>query len=175
MLRVEPATELLERARAGETAALAELYHGYADRVYGAAFKLTQSATEAEDVLQDVFLGLPEALATYEARGRFGSWLSRIAARRALITLRVRRRRREVSLSSLSGFLPGNPLPSDPVTRLAFERAIEALPDKYRIAFVLHEIEGFSHQEVAELSGICVSAAHQRHYRAVRLLRTLLT
>lgn len=169
----EPAVTLLTAARRGEAGPLADLYERYSDCGHRIALRLTRSATEAEDVLHDVFVGLPEGLRTYANRGPFGGWLAKVTARAALIRLRQRRRRREVSLSRWKSMLPQRQCPDD-VERLALERAIEGLSPKLRTVFVLCEIEGLSHREVAGLLGIGLSASQQRYLRAVRALRTAL-
>src|SRR5919199_6553251 len=89
-------SELAARARAGSADALAELYARTGPALAALARRLTGSREEAEDVLHDVFLGLPEALRHYDERGRLEQWLRRVTARVALPRLRARRRRREV-------------------------------------------------------------------------------
>src|SRR5688500_13564731 len=92
------AHDLVARAREGSAEALAALYTRYAPALMGVAYRLTGSAADAEDVLHDVFLGLPEALRHYDERGALESWLKRVAARVALSRVRARQRRREVAL-----------------------------------------------------------------------------
>src|SRR3954468_4833343 len=91
-------SDLVARARGGSGDALSELYSLYGQRLMALAYRLTRSRSDAEDVLHDVFLGLPEALSRYEERGAFESWLKRITARVALTKLRGRQRAREVSI-----------------------------------------------------------------------------
>src|SRR4029079_15839876 len=92
------AQELVERARDGRADALSELYARYGRVLMGVAFRLMGSRADAEDVLHDVFLGLPEALQRYDERGSLESWLKRITARVPLSRLRSRSRAREVAL-----------------------------------------------------------------------------
>src|SRR5437870_1199978 len=89
---------LIEAVRAGNPEALAALYREHGAALYRLAYRLTGTREEAEDVVHDVFVGLPEALAHYEERGKLTSWLKRVTARVALIRLRARTRRREVPL-----------------------------------------------------------------------------
>src|SRR5919108_165135 len=104
-IRVEPSAAvdpaaLAEQARggrAGYTHALGELYRLYGPALFKVAYRLTDSREDAEDVVHDVFLGLPEALERYEERGRLGAWLRRLTARVALMKLRKRRRQSELS------------------------------------------------------------------------------
>jgi RNA polymerase sigma-70 factor (ECF subfamily) len=124
---------------------------------------------DAEDVLHDVFLGLPEALARYQERGAFPAWLRRVTARVALTRLRVARRRREVSLDAAVG--SGKAVPDDLVARGDLERAIAKLPASLRAVFVLKEVEGLSHAEVAGTLGIRVGTSEVRLHRALKRLR----
>src|SRR5215212_7844001 len=94
-----PLPTLVALAREGSGDALSELYSRYSQRLMALAFRLTGSRPDAEDVLHDVFLGLPEALHRYEERGMLESWLKRVTARVALTRLRSRERTREVALA----------------------------------------------------------------------------
>lgn len=173
MLQPEPSRKLLDSARRGDASALAALYDSYGDQVYGLAFRLTHSFADAEDILQDVFVGLPETLRSYDARGAFRHWLARVATRTALMKLRAPGRRREISFSKWARF--ANSPRTDPLTRLELERALEELSEDDRAVIVLRLVEGLSHREVADLLGISASAAWQRQHRALRRLRRLLS
>lgn len=163
-------SDLLRDAADGDPEALSRLYERYADHVYRLAFRLTESSADAQDVVQDVFLGLPEALRGYGERGHFHAWLKKAAARSAHMKLRSRRIRREVPLSAFAHLLLGAEGPTA-VDRLALERAIAALPEDLRAVVVLKEIEGFSHREIAELLGISRGNSEVRYYRAIKALR----
>src|SRR5688500_14931734 len=93
-----PLDELVRSARAGESAGIGELYDRYAGPLFRTAYRLTGSAADAEDVVHDVFVGLPEALRRYEERGSFSAWLTRVTVRTTLMRARSGRRRRETSL-----------------------------------------------------------------------------
>ncbi len=169
-----PEQEALLRAVArGESPALERLYTEHGDTVYRIAFRLTESAADAKDVLQDVFVALPEALQSFGARGSFEGWLKRVAVRTSLMKMRTRRRRREISFGGLVGSIRQTERP-DPVDRLELERAIAELPEQLRAVFVLKEIEGFTHDEIAELLQIKRGTSEVRLYRARRVLRTRL-
>lgn len=162
---------LVAALRRGEPDALRDAYARHASDVHRIALRLTGSAADADDVLQDVFVGLPEALRAYEVRVSFEGWLRRVAARTALMRLRRRDRRREEPLgvdaepSSRGG---------DAVDRVWLERAIAALPDSLRAVFVLKEIEGYAHSDIAELLGIGIGASEVRLHRAKQQLRSIL-
>src|SRR5690242_2683633 len=93
---------LIETARAGRPEALAFLYREHGAALFRLAYRLTGTREDAEDVVHDVFVGLPEALEQYDERGKLTSWLKRVTARVALMRLRASRRRREVALDGVT-------------------------------------------------------------------------
>ncbi|MFL5542723.1 MAG: RNA polymerase sigma factor [Longimicrobiaceae bacterium] len=160
---------LLQQTRAGDPGALAELYRRHCDAVHAVAFRLTASAAEADDVLQDVFVGLPEALRRYDGRGSFAGWLRRVAVRTALMRMRRSTRRGEVALADDA------PAPApDAAARVDIERALAALAPGLRAVFVLREVEGYSHAEIAEMLGLRAGTSEVRLHRARQRLRQLL-
>ena len=162
---------LARQAHSGSPTAIAELYQRYGRAVYRIAYRLTGSQADAEDVLQDVFLGLPEALRTYAARGSLGAWIGRVATRAALMRLRSVRRKNEVTFEESAVHPTTTSAPAD---RLAIQAAIEALPDALRVVFVLRAVEGYSHSEIASLLGIRVGSSKVRFHRARKRLRRYL-
>lgn len=164
---------LVERARAGAEDALTALYQAYADMVFGVAFRITRSQDDAADVVQDVFIGLPEALRKYEERGNIEGWLKRVAALTALLRERRRKRMYEVH-SRVAMRQPPLTRPGDIARRLDLESAMEQVPDEWRTVFLLKEVEGFSHAEIGDLLGISSGASQMRLLRARRLLMELL-
>jgi RNA polymerase sigma-70 factor (ECF subfamily) len=171
-----PDDHLVPRLRAGEEAAIAEAYHRFAAGLLTLAFRLTGRADDAEDVVQELFIGLPEALSTYEERGQLVPWLRRIVVRRALMRLRSRRARSEVAIEQAEH------QPTFPAFRSAssadaadsLAAALDRLPEEQRAVLVLKVIEGYSHQEIAELLGIRRNASEVRLHRALVRLRALL-
>jgi RNA polymerase sigma-70 factor (ECF subfamily) len=160
--------DLAARVRGGSADALGELYASVGPALASLARRLTGSTEEAEDVLHDVFLGLPEALRYYDERGRLEQWLRRVTARVALTRLRAHQRRREV------GVPPDLPTTSGEAgndDRLTLEDAVDRLPDALRLVLVLKMVEGYSHTEIAGLLDITARASEQRLHRAVQLLR----
>jgi len=164
---------LLRRARAGEWDARDAVFERFGKLVFDTAYRLTQSRDDAQDVVQEVFLGLPGALSSYEGRGSFEGWLRRVTARRALMLLRSRRNKREVPIEASSGATRAEP-PDRVEDRLAIEEGIASLKDGQRIVFVLKEIEGYSHKEIAKLLSISVLASRSRYHRALKRLREFL-
>src|SRR2546428_2276790 len=162
--------DIVAAARRGDPPALAALYRAHGAAVFRLAYRLTGTREDAEDVVHDVFVGVPEALRRYEERGRLESWLKRVVARVALMRLRQLGRRREVSLDAVAG----HPSPEASADQATLHDAVAALPDPLRAVLVLKEIEGYSHAEVGALLGISAGASRVRLNRAMRRLRKTL-
>jgi RNA polymerase sigma-70 factor (ECF subfamily) len=171
-LEVAGETLLIQQASGGSMAALATLFECHGALVHRVAYRLTLSADEAEDIVQDVFVGLPEALATYDGRGAFEAWLRTVTVRVALMRLRSARRR--TATASHAHSQRASSRPDSTLDRIALEAAVAALPIALRVVFVLGDVEGFSHTEIGALLGILPGTSHVRLYRARRRLRTLL-
>jgi RNA polymerase sigma-70 factor (ECF subfamily) len=165
----ESEVALIAATQRGDPNALGQLYDRYADLVYGAAYRVLASTSDAEDILQDVFVGLPEALRTYDERGRFDSWLKRVVIRAALMHVRSASRRREEPIDAVTHEMTSED--SDVADRIHMRDAIRSLPDHLRVVFMLKEVEGYSHAEIAELIGITPNASAARLFRAWKLLR----
>ena len=164
---------LVRRARSGSMESLGELYARHADRVYRVALGLLGSAAEAEDVLHDVFVGLPAALGAFDETRELAPWLARVAARVALERLRAarRRERREGDYGrehdefvSPPAFIAGDP---------ELSRALASLPEGLWTVLLLREVEGLTHESIASLLGISASASAVRLHRALKKLREL--
>lgn len=161
--------ELAQQARGGSTAALGELYHRLGPALFRLAYRLTGSREDAEDVVHDLFVALPEALQRYEERGRFDAWMRRLTARLALMRVRNKRRRAVVTLDDEH--------PSGEVVATHgsdLEEAVRSLPEPLRSVLVLKEVEGYSHAEIGEMLGISVVTSRVRLMRALRRLRRIL-
>ena len=178
---------LVSRTRSGDAGALAALFERYGPMTYRVALGLTRSEADAEDVLQDVFVGLPEALRGFEGRGSLVGWLKRVAVRAALMRRRGDRRRREVRLGDGGGAAdespaavapePAAPAGDDParvLDEMTINGAIARLPEALREVFVLREVEGYSHDEIAALLGIRRGTSEVRLFRARQALREML-
>ena len=162
--------ELIARAEARDSDAIGALYDQYAPILYRVAYNLMGSAADAEDVVHDVFVGLPNALKTFQHRGSFAGWLKRVTSRVALMKLRSRRIASEVSIGKWEGSTPAK-REGSPIERMTIEDAINELPEGLRSVFVLKEVEGFSHQEIAKMLGIRPGASKARLCRARSRLR----
>ena len=158
-------------ARAGSQEALGELFAEHAASLLSVAAHLTASSADAEDIVQDVFVGLPEALRHYEERGSFAAWLKRVTVRYALMHMRRVSRRAELPFDSAPEPLAAQP---DLAARSSIASGLAQLSPNLRAVFVLHEVEGYSHIEIGELLGIRAGTSEVRLFRARASLRTLL-
>jgi RNA polymerase sigma-70 factor (ECF subfamily) len=162
----------LERLAAGDQTALAELFVAHGDLVYRTALRLTSSRADAEDVTQELFLRLASAVRGFTGTAEsFPGWLRRVAVRQSLMLLRSGRRRREVSVDGLLSLVAPA---AGSVDRMTIDTAIARLPDDLRTVFLLKEVEGYGHAEIADLLGISVANSEVRLHRARRALRELL-
>ena len=163
---------LLERIQANDMAALGEMFTEHGDMVHRSALRLTGSRPDAEDVTQEVFIRLPGALRGFTGTAsNFPGWLRRVAVRQALMHLRSGRRRREVSVESVSALtMPA----TGSLDRLTIDAALAQLSDEHRTVFLLKEVEGYDHAEIAELLGISTANSEVRLHRARRQLRDLI-
>ena len=152
--------------------ALGELFVSHGDLVFGTARRLTGSAADAADVTQDLFIRLPAALRGFTGgHATFDAWIRRVAVRQALMHLRSGRRRRETSVEGVASLVMRD---DHALERLSIEGALERLSPGHRTVFLLKEVEGYEHSEIADLLGISVANSEVRLHRARRQLRDLL-
>jgi RNA polymerase sigma-70 factor (ECF subfamily) len=163
-------TELLAGARHGNADALTALYAAHAGMLLRLAARITGSSADGEDLLHDLFVGLPELLGRYEHADRLDAWLRGVMTRMALGRLRQSKRRETLAAAR------ANPASTrdDPWNAVDLDRAIAALPDALRVVFVLKQVEGYAHEEIATMLGISSGASRVRHLRALRQLRASL-
>jgi RNA polymerase sigma-70 factor, ECF subfamily len=171
---------LVARCRAGDLSAFEEIYRAHAGRLYSVAVRMLGNPTDAEDMLQEVFLTAHRKLDGFRGESSLGTWLYRLATNLCLDHLRSRAGRNR----QLTDALDEEPVLADArtrgladraVSRLDLERALEKLPDGCRAAFVLHDIEGLEHQEVARALGIAEGTSKSQVHKARLRLRGLLS
>lgn len=165
--------DLVARLRVKDPEAFAWLYDHYAAVLFRIGYSLLRDTAEAEDLVHDVFLGLPHALGSFEGRGSFEGWLKRVATRTGLMKLR-QARSRTTRMRRRGWTLPGFERPPDADAAMDLETALGELTPALRAAFVLREVQGYSYEEVADLLGISGGAARVRVLRARRALSALL-
>lgn len=172
----EPEHALVERARSGDVEAFEKIYRSYSGKVYLLCLRLSGGVEiEATELLQDVFIRAWRGLAAFRGESALLSWLHRLAVNAMLERTRGdNRRTARVLPMEDPGSLGAAALDGDPDIRMDLEIAIAKLPDGARIAFVLHEIEGYQHQEIAAQLGVAVGTVKAQVHRARKLLITAL-
>ena len=168
--------ELVARCRAGDVDAFEELYRLHSPRIYSLACRMTGCPQEGEDLLQDIFLHVHRKLGSFRGDAALGTWLYRLAMNQCLDFVRSRQARMKVVTDGFEEDGSNEPVaPRDtPVVRLDLERAVQQLPDGYRTAFVLHDVEGLDHKQIAGLLGISEGTSRSQVFKARLKLRALL-
>lgn len=162
------ARSLVARARAGDTGALEHLYRAYEGSVYTLARRLTKTAEDAEDVLQETFLEVCRSLSGWRGDGSLWGWVRTIAANKAL----MRYRREKVRATEvLDDELSVGQAATDVPLQLDLEAALARLPERTRAVVWLHDVEGYTHEEIAELMGMTTSFSKSQLARAHQKLR----
>lgn len=163
---------LVRRAQAGDCRAFEQLYRLYVNRVYGLCLRMTGQHSLAEELAQEAFIRAWEKLDSFRGESAFFSWLYRLTFNVVLGDKRSRARResRVVETEDL-GALPNPAQGHSPGLRADLEAAIASLPPGAREVFILHDIEGYKHEEIAEIAGIAPGTSKAHLHRARRLLR----
>jgi len=178
-------SDLIRRAQEGDADAFAEIFHAHKARIYSLCLRMTKNVAEAEDLTQDAFLQVFRKLSTFRGASALSTWLYRIAVNTVLMHFRKKSLcqhsldepctrngdskavRREYGTKDLQ--LAGC------VDRLTLIRAIRELPEGYRRVFLLHEVEGYEHQEIAEFLGCSSGNSKSQLHKAKRRIRELIT
>jgi RNA polymerase sigma-70 factor (ECF subfamily) len=167
--------ELIARARLGDGAAERALYDAHVDRVYRLAYRLAGDDDLARDFTQEAFIRAFTRLDGFRGDAAFGTWLYRIATTVALNGLRkVKRfRRREAELEEAAQIV-GSARAAEPDLKARLRQAIDALPVGYRTVFVMHDVEGYTHEEIAGALGVETGTSKAQLSRARAKLRDAL-
>lgn len=161
-------------ARAGDRAAFQRLYEEHVGRVYALCLRLTGDGDEAEDRTQDAFVLAWRKLGSYRGESAFSTWLHRLTVNVVLTERRASSRRVARSTAATATHPRAEPAPRAGL-HVDLERAIAALPPGARAVFVLYDVEGYGHQEIAEMTGIAAGTSKAQLHRARRLLREALS
>jgi len=179
--RIQPASdvELARAAAAGDSAAFERLYEQHHRRVFSLCFRMLGSATQAEDLTQEVFLQVFKKIGSFRGESAFTTWLHRLTVNQVL--MHFRRRGVKLEHTSEEGDFTNvveTPLQStrriSMIDKLALEKAIAELPHGYRTVFVLHDVEGYEHQEISNLLDISIGTSKSQLHKARMRLRQLL-
>lgn len=171
--------DLCRLAASGNLAAFEMIYERYNRRTYSLCLRMTNSQTEAEDLTQEVFIQLFRKIGSFRGDSAFSTWLHRLTVNQVL--MHFRRRSVKNEKTSEDGEMPEQVVrgSTDPnrmqvVDRIALKNAIAELPNGYRRVFLLHDVEGFEHEEVARRMGISVGTSKSQLHKARLKLRGLL-
>jgi RNA polymerase sigma-70 factor, ECF subfamily len=170
---------LVERCRKGDLGAFEEVYRAHAGRLYSVACRMAGNPSDAEDLLQEIFLAAHRKLDSYRGEAALGTWLYRLAMNLCLDHLRSRAARTNQVTGALDDEIglqdtASRALAERTVTKMDIERAMQSLPEGCRAAFVLHDIEGLEHREVADVLGIAEGTSKSQVHKARLRLRALL-
>jgi RNA polymerase sigma-70 factor (ECF subfamily) len=168
--------DLIRRILAGDAAAERQLYETHVDRVFRLAYRMTGDMTQAEDLTQDTFIRAFAKLADFRGESPFGGWLHRVATSVILTALQKRKQLQSVeSLRDDLSAVSGAGQAENPDLRRTLDRAIDELDDNHRLVFVMHDMEGYTHQEIASAMDTPVGTAKARLSRARQKLREMLS
>jgi RNA polymerase sigma-70 factor (ECF subfamily) len=170
--------ELAARIRSGDGPAFEELYQQHAARLYNLAYRMAGRANDADDLLQEIFLLAYRKIGSFRGESSLGTWLYRLAMNQCLDVLRSRQSRMGQQTDSLDEDGAHEPaaVPAlGAVSRIDLDRAIGRLPHACRAAFLLHDVEGFGHQEVGAILGISEGTSKSQVHKARLRIRSYLT
>ncbi|MGO9777553.1 MAG: RNA polymerase sigma factor [Terracidiphilus sp.] len=175
--------DLLAQAQAGDHRAFAQLYSLHKKRIYSLCMRMVGNTAEAEDMTQETFLQLHRKISTFRGDSAFSTWLHRLAINVVLMQLR----KKGLSLISMDEAMEPDPKGSPSrgfgaldlslsgsIDRMALERAVSDLPAGYRLVFVLHDIEGYEHHEIASMLDCSVGNSKSQLHKARLSLRQAL-
>lgn len=179
-----PEAEAIRLAQRGDGAAFERLYQLHSRRVYALCLRMVGNTAEAEDLAQEAFLQLFRKIHTFRGESAFSTWLHRLAVNVVLMKLR----RKSLPVTSLEEATEPDEESDGPrkdiggpdlrlsgsIDRVNLERAIEQLPPGYKTVFVLHDVQGYEHNEIAEIMGCSIGNSKSQLHKARTRLRELL-
>jgi len=170
---------LAQKAAEGDMQAFEQLYQRHNRRVYSLCLRMTANVAEAEDLTQEVFIQLYRKIGSFRGDSAFTTWLHRMTVNQVL--MHFRKRSVKVEHTTEEGETPvqtvtgtENPMRMPIVDRIALDRAVAQLPPGYRAVFVLHDVEGYEHEEIARMMRIAVGTSKSQLHKARMKLRGLL-
>lgn len=161
---------LIEAAKQGDKSAYQQLYQSYIGQVYGLCYRLTADRALAEDAAQEVFIQLWQKIGNYQGDSKFSTWLHSVTSNITLSYLRKQRgwvRRMFNIEDSVAAELPAESSSTD----VDLQSYVNRLPERARIVFVLHAIEGYRHEEIASMTEMAVGSSKAQFHRAKSLLK----
>ncbi len=175
--------DLIQRVQRGDSEAFTALFYAHKPRIYSVCLRMTNNTAEAEDLTQDAFLQVFRKLATFRGDSALSTWLYRVAVNTVLMHFR-KKALRQISLDEPCRQKDGRSVRRDygirdqrlagSVDRIALARAIRELPAGYRTIFLLHEVEGYEHQEIARLLECSVGNSKSQLHKAKQRIKQFL-
>jgi RNA polymerase sigma-70 factor (ECF subfamily) len=166
-------------AAQGDVRAFEELYERHNRRVYSLCLRMTRNVAEAEDLAQEAFIQLSRKIGSFRGDSAFTTWLHRLTVNQVLMHFRKASVKREQTTED--GETPvqivggtENPNAMPVLDRIALDKALAGLPPGYRTVFVLHDVEGYDHEEIAKMLGVAVGTSKSQLHKARMKLRRLL-
>jgi RNA polymerase sigma-70 factor (ECF subfamily) len=171
--------DLTQASATGDMVAFEMLYERHHRRVYSLCLRMVANATEAEDLSQEVFVQLFRKVGSFRGESAFTTWLHRLTVNHVLMHFRKRGVRIEKTtdegdIGEMQDFLQSVAERPRFIDRIALDKAIADLPPGYRTVFVLHDVEGFEHEEVAKMLGVSVGTSKSQLHKARMRLRDLI-
>ena len=171
----DDSSDLARRAQGGDVEAFERLYRAHAGRVRAICMRLCADGQRAEESAQDAWVRVWERLSTWRGEAAFGTWLHRLTVNVVLESFRAERRRLALVTLAVDEDDADAIMPApDPGDRLDLERAVARLPRGARTVFVLHDVEGYQHAEIAAMTGLAEGTLRAQLCRARRLLMEML-
>ena len=171
--------ELAKRSASGDLRAFEEIYRRHFRRVYSICLRMTGNPTEAEDLTQEVFTHLFKKIGSFRGESAFTTWLHRMTVNLVIMYFRKQQNRLEFTAEEdetpdqiVRGTENPNSMPV--IDKISLEKAISKLSPGYRTVFVLHDVEGYEHEEIAKMLGISVGTSKSQLHRARLNLRKLI-
>jgi RNA polymerase sigma-70 factor (ECF subfamily) len=181
--RVPVGPDLIKRSQEGDSDAFAAVFHAHKARIYSLCLRMTSNVAEAEDLTQSAFMQVFRKIATFRGDAAFATWLHRITVNTVLQHFR-KKGLCQISLdepySNRDGEMVRREIETvdssvaDCVDRIALARAMKDLPHGYRKIFLLHEVQGYEHHEIAEMLGCSIGNSKSQLHRARQRIRKLL-
>jgi len=172
-------TDIIEKCKQNNRLAQLQLYNQYCDGMFAVAMRFVKDTMEAEDIVQEAFIKAFTKLHQYKAEVSFGAWLKRIVVNKSIDLLKSKKQHMleldEVHLKVVDASNENEWLVDDAITLDVVKNAIEKLPDKYQYVVMLYLIEGYDHQEIAEILNISEVASRTQLSRGKVQLKELLT
>ena len=163
----------------GDLDAFEQLYKRHNRRVYSLCLRMTQNVTEAEDLTQDAFVQLFRKIGSFRGESAFTTWLHRLTVNQVL--MHFRKRSVKLEHTTDEGETPvqvvrgtENPNSMPVMDRIALDNALKQLPPGYRSVFLLHDVEGHEHEEIAKILGVAVGTSKSQLHKARMKLRRIL-